>query len=417
MDIVIKQDSRKRKYTNLGIGLLSIALVVFVLYKWFNPSIPTVARDRVYIESVKRGELVRLVRGSGTIVAQEIRFLATQTQGIVKAIHVRPGMSVSPDTVILELDNPELVKTAFDAELEYNSAQDSLEGAKLELEQELMALESGFAQLDRTKSEAELDLEVNEELFAEGLIGKVELKKSKMLAAQLATQVELERRRLEFIEKSNVTQIATKQSELRRAEAKYALFRDQIEALKVRAGIEGVLQRLTIEEGQSIAAATAIAEVADTKRLKAKIRIAESDTRDLAIGQTAFVGVGNAEIRGVVDRIDAAVEEGTVSVEVRFTDALPPGVRTDRTVEGRVQLDRLDDVVYVGKPTMASENRAFTVFRIAEGGDVAMRTNVHFGKGSINTIEVTEGLLPGDRVILSDTSEWDAFDRIRLVGN
>lgn len=414
MDVKISKKERGRRgLTFLGFFVIVVG-VAFLFYRWVNPGLPTLARETVYLDTVRFGELLREVRGVGVIVPQEVQYITAESGGNIEKVHIRPGAIVKPDTIIVRLDNPELKQDAFEAESNFKSTEDEIIGLQLQLEQTVIALKSNLAQLEGNLSEATLDLEINEVLIAEGLIGEVVVKKSRLLKKQLETQVQLERERLQSIEKSNQAQLEIKRAELERLRTRYALLSDQVDKLNVVAGISGVLQRLTVEQGQKIDSSEVIAEVADLDKLKAEIRVQEMRSKDIEIGLPAIVDLGNGSVEGVVERIDPAVEEGTVAVDIKFLSELPRGVRVDLTVEARIEIERKNDVMYVGKPPMVRDNDTMNLFRIQEGSDVAVRTPVKFGKSSIAQIEVVNGLSRGDRVVLSDTTAWDNYDEVRI---
>ena len=415
MDVQIERNTTKKSVIKISFYVVGAVVLGLLCYRWINPGIPTLERDSLYIDYVQKGDLLREVRGVGTIVPQEVRFITSTVSGSsIRKINIRAGADVEPDTVIVVLDNPELKQSAFEAESSYKTVEDEIIGLELQLEQTVIALKSNMAQMRGELEKARLDYEVNEVLIAEGLIGDVIVKKSRMLKAQLETQLALEEERLQYLEKSNQSQLAIKRSELERAKARYELLANQVDELHVVAGITGVLQRLTVEEGQSIDSSEVIAEVADLARLKAELRIQEMRSKDIVKGLKAIVDLGNGTVEGIVSRIDPAVEEGTVAVDVSFLSKLPRGTRTDLTVEGRVLIEKKSDVIFVGKPAMITDHGQMNLFRIEKGSDIAVRTLVRFGNSSITDIEVLEGLASGDRVVLSDTTAWDHYDRVRI---
>ena len=415
MDVQIERNTKTKSLVKTSLIVVGAIALGLLCYRWINPGIPTLERESLYIDFVQKGDLLREVRGVGTIVPQEVRFITSTVSGSsIKKINIRAGAEVKPDTVIVVLDNPELKQDAFEAESSYKAAEDEIIGLELQLEQTVIALKSNMAQMRGELEKARLDYEVNEVLISEGLIGEVIVKKSRMLKAQLETQLALEDERLKSLEKSNQSQLAIKRAELERAKTRYGLLASQVDELHVVAGITGVLQRLTVEEGQNIDSSEVIAEVADLTRLKAELRIQEMRSKDIEKGLKAIVDLGNGTVEGFVSRIDPAVEEGTVAVDVVFLSKLPRGTRTDLTVEGRILIEKKSDVIFVGKPAMITDYGQMNLFRIEKGSDIAVRTMVKFGNSSITNIEVLEGLASGDRVVLSDTTAWDHYDRVRI---
>jgi HlyD family secretion protein len=405
---------RKRiRQSIYAVGALTVLILITVGVSRLKPAAPSVDRATVWVDTVKRGEMLRQVRGSGTLVPEEIRWIPAYTQGRVERILLRPGAAVSADTVILELSNPELEQAVLEAELNLRSAEAQYENRRAELESQLLNQEAGAAQVEAAYRQAALQLEADEQLYRDGLVSELQLKRSKSSADELRTRLEIEHKRLEIARKGLTSQVAPQQAQVDSLRTTYELRRRQREDLRVRAGVQGVLQIVPVDVGQQVGPGTNLARVADPTDLKAELRIAETQARDLAVGLPAMIDTRNGVVRGRVSRIDPAAQQGTVTVDVVIEDELPRGARPDMSVDGTVQLERLEDVVYVGRPAFAQENSAVGLFKLTEGGE-AVRVTVRLGRSSVNTIEILEGLQPGDQVVLSDMSAWDAFDRVRL---
>ncbi|HEV3410102.1 MAG TPA: efflux RND transporter periplasmic adaptor subunit, partial [Chthoniobacterales bacterium] len=379
-----------------------------------KPAVPSIDRSTVWIDTVKRGPMVRQVRGLGTLVPEEIRWIAARTEARVDKIVVRPGARVEPDTVILELTSPEVEQAARDAESQYAAAEAELTTLRATLQRELLEQEASAARVQSEFQQAKMENETNDKLAKDGLVADLVHKTSKIKAEDLAARTQVEQKRYEFAKNNIEPQIAAKQAEVDQAKANAALRKEQMEQLKVRAGFTGVLQQLPVEVGQQVQPGTNLARVADPTKLKAEIKIAETQAKDIQIGLKASIDTRNGVVEGHVIRVDPAVEQGTVRVDCAIDGELPRGARPDLSVDGTIELERLDDVIYVGRPAFGQENNTVGIFKLVPGTNEAVRTPVQLGRSSVNTIEIRSGLQPGDQVILSDTSAMDAHDRIRL---
>ncbi|SRR6266540_888665 len=415
----IARPSQAKKKRIRRILYISVAVVVVagisLGVSQLKPAAPTVDRAVVWIDSVKKGSMLRQVRGSGTLVPEDIRWINTQSSGRVERIILRPGAQVTPDTVILELTNPQLEQAVRDAELAFRSAQAAFTNRKAELESALLAQEANVANIETQYKQAALELEANETLFKENLISKITLQQKQGLAADLKNRVAVEKSRLTITKEGMSSQLAPQEAEVNQRKAAWELRRRELGDLKVKAGMSGILQLVPVERGQQVNPGTNLARVANPSNLKAELRIAETQTKDIHIGQYAEVDTRNGIVKGHVSRIDPASSGGTVGVDVIMDGELPPGARPDLSVDGTIQLERLDNIVYVGRPAFGQENSTVTIFKVAASGE-AIATKVKLGRASVNTIEVIEGLNPGDQVILSDMSQYDAFDRVQLKG-
>ncbi len=408
---IAKQKRRKR----ILIGALVIAAVVAisVVLARLKPAAPTVERSLVWIDTVKRGPMVRQVRGLGTLVPEEIRWVAARTQGRVDKILLRPGAIVQPGSVILELANPDVEQACLTAESSLRAAEAQLSSQKMQLERQLLEAESAAARAKSDYETTRLQAEVNDELFKEGLLAPVKMKMSKVTADEAAHRHQIEQKKFVFAQESIKPQLAVHEAEVERLRAQARLRREERDALKVCASMSGVLSALPVEVGAQVQPGANLARVADPTKLKAEIRIAETQAKDIAIGQLAQIDTRNGIVEGRVARIDPAVQNGTVLVDVTIVNELPKGARPDLSVDGTIELERLDDIIFVGRPAFGQEKSTVGIFKLNEVGE-AIRTQVQLGRSSVNTIEILGGLQPGDRVILSDMSQWDANDCVRL---
>ncbi len=394
------------------IVVLALGGMTFGLSR-LKPAAPTMDRNLVWIDTVQRGPMVRQVRGLGTLVPENIRWVAARTQARVETILLRPGAMVTPDSIILELSNPDVTQAAETAISSLQAAEAQLANLKVQLQSQLLAAESAAANAKATYETSRLQAEVNEELFADGLVSRLELELSKVRAEEAATRHNIEQKRFAFSQESIKPQLAVQEAEVARLEAQARLRQAEADALKVRASMEGVLSALPVEVGAQVQPGQNLARVADPTDLKAEIRIAETQAKDITIGQLAKVDTRNGIVEGHVVRIDPAVQNGTVLVDVTLDGELPRGARPDLSVDGTIELERLDDVIFVGRPAFGQERSTVGIFKLGADG-IAARTQVQLGRSSVNTIEVIRGLQPGDQVILSDMSQWDSHDRVRL---
>jgi len=410
-DVAAKK--RKRRIITISAVALGLILATVALSR-LKPAVPSVDRSTVWIDTVKRGPMVRQVRGLGTLVPEDIRWIPANTEGRVEKIIIWPGTHVESDTVILELTSPELEQAAHDAELQATAAEAELTTLRATLQRGLLDQEATTAKARSDYEQAKMERETNDQLAKNGLIAELQYKTSKVKEAELANRDEIEQKRLSFAHDSIDPQLASKQAAVDQAKQLAKLKLDQVEALHVRAGMSGVLQQLPVQIGQRVKVADNMARVADPTRLKAQVKIAETQAKDIQKDQKAVIDTRNGVVDGHVIRVDPAVEQGTVTVDVGIDGELPKGARPDLSVDGTIELERLEDVVYVGRPAFGQENNTVGIFKLVSGSSEAVRTPVKLGKSSVNTIQILSGLQPGDQVILSDTSAWDAHDRIRL---
>src|SRR5947207_15469259 len=410
-DVAAKK--RKRRIITISAVALGVILATFALSR-LKPAVPSVDRSTVWIDTVKRGPMVRQVRGLGTLVPEEIRWIPANTEGRVEKIIVWPGTQVESDTVILELSSPELEQTANDAESKAKAAEAELTSLRATLQRELLDQESITARVHSEYEQSKMERQTNDQLAKNGLVSELVYKTSKVKEAELANRDEIENKRLAFSRDSIEPQIASKQAAVDQAKQLAVLKLNQVEALHVKAGLSGVLQQLPVQVGQRVKVGDNLARVADPTKLKAQVKIAETQAKDIQNNQVASIDTRNGVVNGHVVRVDPAVEQGTVTVDVAIDGELPKGARPDLSVDGTIELERLDNVIYVGRPAFGQENNTVGIFKLVSGSSEAVRTPVKLGRSSVNTIEILNGLQPGDQVILSDTSAWDAHERIRL---
>jgi len=417
MDIARPDQTRRKRIrrTVYGISALTVVLLITVGVSRLKPAAPGVERATVWIDSVKRGPMLRDVRGQGTLVPEDIRWIPATTEGRVERIVLRPGTTVTPGSVILELSNPQLDQELQDAVLKLKGAEASLTSLRVQVRNDTLAQEAATAAIAADSKKAAMQVEVDEQLSAKGLVPDLTLKQAKLDAEQLAARFAIAEKQLDSYTESNQARLATQESAVAQAQAMVQLKQHQVDALHVRAGIAGVLQVVPVEVGAQVMPGTNLARVADPARLKAELKIPETQAKDVQPGQVANVDTRNGIVTGRVVRIDPSVQNGTVTVDVSFDGPLPKetGARPDLSVDGTVELERLADVLKVGRPASGQEHSAIGLFKLQLDGS-ATRVQVKLGRTSVNEVEIVSGLNAGDQVILSDMSNWDAVDRIRL---
>jgi HlyD family secretion protein len=416
MDIARPSNARQKRIRRAiyaGIALLAVVLVSVGLSR-LKPAAPTVEAATVWRDTVKRGPMLRQVRGLGTLVPEEIRWIPSTTQGRVETIILRPGTLVKPESVILELSNPQLEQEVQDAQLKLLSAEASLANLRVQVQNDLLAQQATAASIEAEYSKAHMQAQMYEALAKDKLVSDLQLRQLQTDAQQLAKRNQIAKEQLEGRAESTRAQLAVQQSAVDQAQAVLQLRRRQQGELKVRAGITGVLQQVEVQVGQQVGPGVNLARVADPSRLKAEIKIAETQAKDIQIGQRAQVDTRNGVVDGRVTRIDPSVINGTRTVDVSLEGQLPRGAVPDLSVDGTIELERLNDVLYVGRPAFGQEQSTITLFKQDSDGSGASRVQVKLGRNSVNFVEVVAGLNVGDTVILSDMSAWDAFDRVRL---
>ena len=415
MDIA-RPDSLKRKRARqikYGTSAVAALLLVGVGVSRLKPAAPGVDRATLWIDTVQRGSMIRQVRGTGTLVPEDLRWISGATSGRVEQIIVKPGTEVAPDTIILELSNPELEQELQDAQLKATSAEAGLANLRVQLETDHLAQEAATAAIEADYAKAALQADVNQQLADKELVSALTLKQSRLDEQQLSARYDIAKKQLAKSDESLASRLAVQQSEVDQNRALMRLKQQQVHELGVRAGMAGVLQLVPVDVGQQVAPGTNLARVANPSRLKAQLKIAETQAKDIQIGQPVSIDTRNGLVDGKVARIDPSVQDGTVTVDVTFDGALPKGARPDLTVDGTIELERLTDVLFVGRPALGQEQSTVGVFKLGPDG-TASRTQAKIGRMSVDKVELLSGLNAGDQVVLSDMSAWDGYDRVRL---
>ncbi len=416
---VPRSPAHKRKRTIrrwIIIGLIGITLPVITLAVLrLQPAAPTVEWGTIWPGTVRRGPMIRQVRGLGTLVPLEVLFIPARSDGRVEKIFIRPGTPVKANSIILTLTNPELQNEQVDAEYSLKQAQAAFTDLRVQLQSQSFDKQAVAAQVNSDYQQAQLKADRDNKLASAGLIPEVDLKLSTTQAEVLKQRNGIEEKRLAIISESSQAQLDSQKVKIEQLKAQYDLKRQEVEQLNVRAGADGVLVDLpNIEVGQQVSAGTVLAKVTQPSKLKAQLKITETEAKDILLGQKAAIDTHNGVIPGHVMRIDPAAVNGTVTVDVGLDEALPQGARPDQSVDGTVELEHLADVVYVDRPTIGQPKSTVTLFKISPDQKTATRATVKLGVASVNTIEVLDGLHVGDQVVLSDMSQWDSHDRIRF---
>src|SRR3989442_7488353 len=410
-----KSVARNKKIKNAvyAVLVLTAASAVTLGLSRMRPAAPSVDRATVWIDTVKRGEMLRQVRGLGTLVPEEIRWIPASNDGIIEEVKARAGDTVGANAIILMMSNPDVRQRATDAELQLKGAEADLANLRATLQNEILNQEVEQASVESEYNKAKLEYEANQELSKDGLIADLILKKSQFTAQELASKNEMEKKKVESNSKSAEARSAAQQARVDQLRVVYELRLKQLDELIVRAGAAGVVQQVPVEAGQHVAPGTILAKVAEPGRLKAELQIAETQVKDVVLGLTAAIDTRNGIIPGRVIRMDPAAVNGTVKVDVQLDGEYPKGVRPDLSVDGTIDLERLTNVVYVGRPAYGQPDSTVGMFKLSPTGE-ASRIQVKLGRSSVNQIEIVEGLREGEQVILSDMSAWDAYDRVRL---
>ena len=406
---------RKRlRQAAVGAIVLVILVAVSVQLARMEPAAPSVERATVLEDTVKRGSIIRQVRGVGTLVPEDTRWLPATTEGRVERILLRPGANVQADSVILVLSNPQVEQEAINARLALQSSRAGLDNLRAQLQNELLTQEALAASIESDFENARMEAQANEALAKEQLVSDLILKQSQLKAQTLKNRVAIEGRRLTAAREGNEARLRVQQASVDQAQAMVDLSASRLKALQVTPGFSGVLQQVPVEVGQRVGPGQNLARVADPGRLKAELRVAETEARDIEVGQPAEVDTRSGVVAGRVSRKDPAAANGTVTIDVSMTGELPRGAVPDMSVDGTVQLQRLEDVLYVGRPSLGQDNSTAGLFRVVDADGNAQRVQVKFGLSSVNAIVVLSGLKEGDRVVLSDMSSYDSYDRVRL---
>jgi HlyD family secretion protein len=405
---------KRQRHIALAAIVLLVLVGVSVVLARMEPAAPTVDRAIVLTDSVKRGSIVRQVRGVGTLVPEDTRWIPSVTDARIERILLRPGAPVSADSVILELSNPQVEQDAAAARLALRSAEASLANLRVQLRNERLTQESQVASVNAEYQQARLDAEAREALAREKLIGTLELRQAQIRAETLKTRLDIEQRRLDSADESIAARINVQQAAVDGARTLMELQDSRLASLKVRPGFAGVLQQVPVDVGQRVAPGQNLARVANPMQLKAELRVPETAARDVEIGQVAEVDTHNGVIAGRVSRKDPAAANGSVLIDVSLTGDLPRGAVPDLSVDGTIQLERLENILYVARPSLGQDESTVGLFRLRRDSDVADRVQVKLGKSSVNSVQVLSGLGEGDTVVLSDMSAWNAVDRVRL---
>jgi HlyD family secretion protein len=419
MDIArpeFKTQKRRRQTIITATVILGVAAVSVGVSK-LKPAAPTVERGTVWTDTVKRGPMLRQVRGLGTLVPSQeaVRQIPAETEATVVRIRMLPGSQVKADTILLEMSDPQTEQSAVDAQLEWKAAKAEYQSLRVKLESDLMNQKAGAATVHADDATAQRQAESDKALYQLGVISGLAYKSSKDKADELTTRNDLQTQMLTANERAIESQMAQEQDKVDQMRTLAQLKQKQLDALRVRAGIDGVLVDLPLQVGQHVLPGTMLAKVVEPNHLMATLKVAETQARDVQIGEPASVDTHNGVIAGTVMRVDPAVQNGTVTVDVKLTGELPKGAaRPDLSVDGTIDLERMDNVLYVGRPAFGQENSTISLFKLGPDGQGAMRVPVKVGRASVNSIQVIEGLSEGDTVILSDMSRWDNTDRIRL---
>jgi HlyD family secretion protein len=417
MDIKRAPKSKIKKKIRTAImivvGIAAIGGITYGLTK-LKPAAPTLDRSTAVIETVKRGEMVRDVRGNGTLVPEVTRWVPAPADGRVERILLKAGVEVDPSTVIAELSNPQLEQTASDTDLQVKAAIADQENLKVKLESDTMTQKAAIATINAQYSQAKLQLDADEVLAKQGLVADLTLKISRVNVQDLANRLKVEQERLAVNSRSTKAQLNAAASRLDQLKALATLRRQQVDELKVRAGTGGVLQQVLVTEGQQVTPGFNMARVADPASLKAVLRVAETQISGVRIGQPVIVDTRNGLIQGTVSRIDPAAREGTFEIDASLIGPLPPSARPDLSVDGTIELERLKDVLKVGRPAFGQAQQTIGMFVLSPDGSEAERRSVKLGRNSVSQIEILEGLKEGDQVIISDTTALDSYSRIRV---
>ncbi|PYS63158.1 MAG: RND transporter [Acidobacteria bacterium] len=408
-----RRGRRTRIFVLATLGLVAISVITLGVSR-LKPAAPSLERATALIETVKRGPMLRDVHGTGTLVAEDIRVIAASTAGRVERVLVHPGTPVNPRTILVELSNPELQQSAVDTEYQLRAAEAEQKNLKVRLESDRMTQEAAAATVRAEYQQAKLQLDADEELAKQGVLPALSLNLSRVRTEDLANRYQIEQKRLEVRKRSEEAQLAAQQARNSQLQALLKLKQEQVQNLRVAAGTSGVLQQMTAEEGQQVVPGTNLARVVEPQHLKAELKIAETQVKDIQIGQKSQIDTRNGIIPGHVSRMDPAAQQGTFTVDVALDGELPAGARPDLTVDGTIELERLDDVIYISRPAFGQAQSTIKMFKLDDDGKTATRVQVKLGRSSVSAVEILEGLQPGDRVIISDTSSMDAFDHIRL---
>jgi multidrug efflux pump subunit AcrA (membrane-fusion protein) len=418
LDIIREQKPKTKKRT---IQIAS-AVVVLILITWglssLKPAAPTVDRATVWTDTVKFGTMVRSVRGNGTLVPERMRSITAVTAGRIEQRYLQPGATIDSATVILRLSNPDVEVQLLQSQQQLSQAQTQLITLRSQLETQRLTQQGIVAQTRTQYLDAKRIYDQNQRMYDRNpdLVAQAELERTRELAQELDTRLQLAEEELAVSESTYQDQIDAQQEQIQRLRAIVAFNTDRLNSLEVTAGVSGVLSDLPVQEGEWVQEGGYLARVVQPGRLKAEVRIPQTQAQDIAVGQTALIDTRNDTIIGRVSRIDPAVQNAAVLIDVSLPEELPPSARTDLTIDGTVEIERLEEVIYVGRPAYGNPNSRIGIFKLVEDGNYAERLSVQLGASSVNEIEIVEGLEPGDVVILSPMDQWDGYERVRLRG-
>ncbi|HEY3092926.1 MAG TPA: HlyD family efflux transporter periplasmic adaptor subunit [Vicinamibacterales bacterium] len=415
MDVALPDRSKAKRMRRLAIGavLLAVVSMAGVAVVRLKPAAPPVDRASVWIDTVKRGRMLRDVRGQGTLVSEDLRWIPATTNGRVERIMLRAGTPVAADSVILQLTNPSLEQELEDAQLKLKAAESSLASLRVQVDDEELQQRATAAMIEADYKKAAMQADVNEQLSALKLVSDLVLKQSKLDAEQLAIRNRIAQQQLAHTAESKSARLAERQSQVDQARAFMTLKAREVDALRVRPGVAGILQVVPIDVGQQVTPGTNLARVVNPSRLMAEVKVPETQAKDVQIGQRASIDTHNGIVSGRVTRVDPSVQNGTVTVDVAIEGPLPAGSRPDLSVDGTIELERLDNVLYVGRPAFGDENTSTTLFKVQPDG-TAVRVQVKLGRSSVNSFEILSGITEGDEVVLSDMSAWNEVDRVHI---
>jgi len=415
VDVALPDRSKAKRIRRLAIGavLLAVVSMAGLAVVRLKPAAPPVDRASVWIDTVKRGRMLRDVRGQGTLVSEDLRWIPATTTGRVERIMLRAGTPVAADSVILQLSNPTLDQELEDAQLKVKAAESSLASLRVQLEDEELQQRATAATIEADYKKAAMQADVNEQLAALKLVSDLVLKQSKLDAEQLAIRDRIAQQQLAHTAESKSARLAERQSQVDQARAFMTLKAREVDALRVRPGVAGILQVVPVDVGQQVTPGTNLARVVNPSRLMAEVKVPETQAKDVQVGQRASIDTHNGIVGGRVTRVDPSVQNGTVTVDVALDGPLPSGSRPELSVDGTVELERLDNVLFVGRPAFGDENTSTTLFKMQPDG-TAVRVPVKFGRSSVNSLEILSGIAEGDEVVLSDMSAWNEVDRVHI---
>ncbi len=416
MDIPRTGEAEKKRMRRnlLLVGAGALVLMITVGLSWLEPAAPSVEKETLYIDTVQRGPMLRQVRGPGSLVPEDVRWISAPVEARIERIPALPGVHVEPDTILMEMTDPQAEQSALEAEEQLKAAQADYDNLKAQLDSQLLGQQAQVNSAQAQSDAAILQAEADSKLFKDGLMPELKLKLSQLNADQLKKAARIEGERYVQTQRAHPAQLAAQKARVEQMHALYDLRRRQLDSLKVRATIAGVLQDLPVQVGQRVAPGTVLARVARPEKLKAELKIPETQAKDVRAGLLASIDTRNGLVQGRVTRVAPSVQEGTVTVDVALIGPLPPGARPDLTVDGTIDIERLPDVLFVGRPAYGQPNSKVELFKLTENGKTAIRVSVELGRASVNAMEIRKGLQVGDKVILSDTSAQDGFEKIRL---